>query len=89
MRVRVRVTGRVQGVGFRYHTCEQARGRALTGWVRNAADGSVEAEFQGADDAVNDMVAWCRRGPRTARVDSVTPMPCEERASESGFRSLG
>jgi acylphosphatase len=67
--VRVVVTGRVQGVGFRYATVQRARSLGLGGWVRNRLDGSVEAVFEGPPERVRSMVDWCRRGPRGARVE--------------------
>jgi acylphosphatase len=69
--VRVLVRGRVQGVGFRYSMIERARSLGLGGWVRNRADGSLEAVFEGARERVESMVDWCRRGPSGARVESV------------------
>jgi len=69
--VRVRVTGRVQGVWFRAWTQEQARDQGLSGWVRNCRDGSVEAVFAGPRDAVDRMVVLCRRGPPLAKVAGV------------------
>jgi acylphosphatase len=71
VRVRVVVTGRVQGVWFRDACREQARAEAVGGWVRNRSDGAVEAEFEGMTDAVDRMVEWCRTGPPRARVDAV------------------
>ena len=70
-RVRVVVTGRVQGVWFRDSCREQARALRVGGWVRNRADGAVEAEFEGPRAAVDRMVAWCHDGPPRARVDTV------------------
>ncbi|HWS47009.1 MAG TPA: acylphosphatase [Acidimicrobiia bacterium] len=70
-RVRVVVTGRVQGVWFRDSCRERAHAEAVAGWVRNRADGAVEAEFEGASAAVERLVAWCRDGPPRARVDHV------------------
>jgi acylphosphatase len=67
-RVRVIARGRVQGVFFRAACAEQARRLGLAGWVRNAADESVEAEFEGPDDAVEAIVAWCATGPPAAVV---------------------
>ena len=69
--VRVRIAGRVQGVGFRYWTEETATGLALTGWVRNRRDGTVEALLSGAPDDVAEMLGRCHRGPRAAQVTSV------------------
>ena len=69
--LRVRVTGRVQGVWFRGWTRAEAERLGLRGWVRNAADGSVEAVIAGPEDAVEAMVAALHRGPEMARVDGV------------------
>jgi acylphosphatase len=69
--VEVRITGRVQGVSFRYWTQQQARELGVTGWVRNEPDGSVTGHFEGAAGAVDGLVAWCADGPTAARVDSV------------------
>jgi acylphosphatase len=66
---RVQVYGRVQGVGFRYATVEQARQLAVCGWVRNRIDGSVEATIQGSAPQLDRMQAWLAHGPRNARVD--------------------
>jgi len=67
----VTIRGRVQGVGYRYWVEQQATAYALEGWVRNRRDGSVEALFSGPGDVVSNMVAACRRGPSSARVDAV------------------
>jgi acylphosphatase len=69
--VRIVVRGRVQGVFFRASFGDVARRLELDGWVTNRPDGAVEAEIQGNDDAVEKAIAWCRRGPEPARVDSV------------------
>ena len=71
VRRRVLVSGRVQGVWFRDTCCEQARNLGVAGWVRNLADGRVEAHFEGPPAAVDRMVAWCHEGPTRARVDAV------------------
>jgi acylphosphatase len=70
-RVHLWVSGRVQGVFFRSATREQAKARGLTGWVRNAPDGRVEAEVQGARDAVDQLIAHCRSGPPAAEVHDI------------------
>jgi acylphosphatase len=70
-RTRVVVHGQVQGVFFRDTTRRMATSRGLAGWVRNNPDGSVEAVFEGDDDAVASMVDFCREGPRGARVERV------------------
>ena len=65
----VTVRGRVQGVGYRAWVEHEALRRGLDGWVRNRRDGNVEAVFAGPPDAVAAMVAACRRGPSSARVE--------------------
>ena len=68
---RVRVHGRVQGVFFRDSTRSEAAARGVAGWVRNCPDGTVQAWFEGDEDAVESMVSWCSDGPSHADVDSV------------------
>jgi acylphosphatase len=87
-RARVRVTGLVQGVYFRAETAERARSLGLAGWVRNAPDGAVEAAFEGREERVASLVAWCRRGPLGARVDDVS-VAWEEPEGDAGFRVVG
>lgn len=67
----LRVTGRVQGVGFRFYMERRARELGVTGWVRNRSDGTVEAEVQGEPAAVEQIIAWARHGPRSAAVTEV------------------
>jgi len=83
--VRVRISGRVQGVFFRAEARSRAESLGLAGWARNAADGSVEAVFEGDEARVRSMVDWCRRGPSGARVDNVE-VETEEPTGETGFR---
>lgn len=68
-RLELRITGRVQGVGFRWHTCEQAQRLGLSGWVRNRADGSVQVVAEGGRDRLEALAAWAAQGPARARVD--------------------
>jgi acylphosphatase len=84
-RVRVTISGRVQGVFFRASCAERARILGLAGWVRNGEDGVVEAVFEGPPHAVEDMLAWCREGPALASVDRVSATD-ERPAAETGFR---
>ncbi|MCW2790965.1 MAG: acylphosphatase [Nocardioides sp.] len=69
--VDVSVSGRVQGVAFRAYAEQEARRLGVTGWVRNEPDGSVAGHFEGDREAVDALVDWCRRGPRTAHVSHV------------------
>lgn len=69
-RVRIVVSGIVQGVFFRAHTQEAARSLRLTGWVRNLRDGRVEIVAEGKVDALEKLVEWCHHGPSMSRVDT-------------------
>jgi acylphosphatase len=82
-RARVRITGRVQGVFFRVEARDRARSLGLSGWVRNAGDGAVEAAFEGPSERVCSMLAWCRRGPALAEVEEVSH-DWEETRGEQG-----
>ncbi|MDQ8700254.1 acylphosphatase [Hyphomicrobium sp. LHD-15] len=73
----VRIEGRVQGVGYRAWTRRTALSLGLTGWVRNRRDGSVEAVFQGPAEAVDTMIARCRRGPEMSDVSQVLLLEVE------------
>jgi len=79
---RLRVTGRVQGVGYRYALMEEAQRLGVTGWVRNRRDGSVEALVHGAAKEAEQLIAWTRRGPPAARVDDVRIETAEEQAPD-------
>jgi acylphosphatase len=83
-RAHVRIRGGVQGVGFRYETRSRAQSLGLAGSVRNLPDGSVEAAFEGDDEAVESMVDWSRHGPWGARVDDVE-VSWVEPTGEQGF----
>ena len=79
--VQVRIAGRVQGVSFRVWTERRANALGLSGWVRNLANGDVEAVFSGPAEAVDAMLAACREGPRLARVEKVEIVGEAESAS--------
>jgi len=67
----LKISGRVQGVGFRYSMAEEAGRLGITGWVRNRRDGTVEAVVDGDPDALEGIVAWARQGPRDSQVTDV------------------
>jgi len=84
MRKRVVVHGRVQGVFFRDSTRQRAREAGISGWVANRPDGTVEAVFEGDDEAVEALVRWVHDGPRGAGVDRVE-VTGEEPEGLAGF----
>ena len=84
-RVHVSIEGRVQGVFFRASCVERARELGLAGWVRNALDGRVEAEFEGEAEAIERMLTWCREGPPHAHVDRLDVRE-DTLTGEEGFR---
>jgi acylphosphatase len=86
--VRLIITGRVQGVGYRDWAIRTARNLGLRGWVRNRSDESVEAMVAGDDAAVAAMIEACRRGPRLARVDTVDVQPADAAGVPEGFTQL-
>lgn len=71
VRAHIHVSGRVQGVYYRATATQEARRLGLQGWVRNLADGRVEAVAEGARGDVEDFIRWCHDGPTHARVDDV------------------
>jgi acylphosphatase len=85
-RAHVTIAGRVQGVNFRAATRDQARAIGVDGWVRNLDDGRVEAVFEGARAAVQELVSWCYSGPSYARVDQVDAEWEQPTGQERGFR---
>ena len=85
--VRLRITGNVQGVGYRIWATRTASGLGLRGWVRNRSDGSVEALATGAPEQVAAMIEACRRGPYAAGVAEVTAVPDEDDGS-IGFTAV-
>lgn len=72
IRVRLTISGQVQGVFFRQSAKEKADELGLVGWVRNTADdGGVEAVAQGEKERIDEFIAWCRQGPSFAKVENV------------------
>jgi acylphosphatase len=69
--IRIRTHGKVQGVYFRQSTLEVARSLSLRGWVRNEADGTVLIHAEGREEALQQLVSWCHRGPSRAVVNKV------------------
>lgn len=81
-----RITGRVQGVGFRHFTRQTARRLDLSGWVRNEPDGAVRLEVEGPPDAVEQLLEAVHQGPPAARVDAVDTDVREATGSTEAFR---
>jgi acylphosphatase len=84
-RVHVSVLGRVQGVFYRASCADLATRLGVAGSIRNVGRDRVEAVFEGPDEAVDELVAWCREGPGAARVDAVD-VRAESPTGEEGFR---
>ena len=82
---KVTISGKVQGVFYRLETQKAAQKAKVNGYVKNLANGSVEAVFQGPAQAVDQMVAWCRQGPPAARVDQVIEGSPSEQTGFNGF----
>lgn len=85
--VRVRISGRVQGVWFRGWTAQTAEALGLSGWVRNRRDGTVEAVFSGEEAMVEQMIAACHFGPSHAVVEDVD-VTTEPEFDRTGFEQL-
>jgi len=85
--VTVRITGLVQGVGYRAWAEKIARERGVSGWIRNRRDGSVEALVSGPDDKVEEVLGYFWNGPTASRVDRVEAQPAIA-LMQLGFRTL-
>ena len=79
------VSGKVQGVGYRWATCQQARAGGVKGWVRNLPDGRVEAVFEGSADTLERLLNWCKDGPPGASVQSLNMIENEPVEGMSDF----
>jgi len=69
-RVRILISGRVQGVFFRHHTKKKAEALGVFGWVRNLRDGRVEAVIEGEKEKVENLIQWLKKGPFLAKVNN-------------------
>jgi len=85
-RLRVTVTGNVQGVGYRYFVLERAQSLSVHGWVRNLFDGRVEAELEGESGSVNMLLDAMREGPTFAHVEQVQTFPLGGGTQYNDFR---
>jgi acylphosphatase len=83
--VRAVVSGRVQGVGYRYCARQRASGLGLSGWVRNRDDGNVELEAEGNPESIEAFARWLAEGPPSARVESVELTEITARGLYRGF----
>ncbi len=71
VRAHILISGRVQGVAFRYYTIDMAQSLGIKGWVKNCWDGNVEIVMEGEEDKVKELINWCYRGPGSAIVEKV------------------
>ncbi|MBO6585964.1 MAG: acylphosphatase [Gracilimonas sp.] len=85
MKKHIFLSGRVQGVGFRHFTKTKARSIGVKGWVRNLPDGRVEAVFEGDEKLVDQLIEKCKKGPRSAYVQSID---VEEEKSDESYTSF-
>ena len=83
----IRVSGRVQGVGYRDALCAEAERLGVAGWVRNRSDGTVEALLQGEHSVVEALIGWARKGPPAARVAGLDARPADA-SPLAGFSRL-
>lgn len=71
VKVHLLISGRVQGVAFRYHTQDIAQSLGINGWVRNCWDGKVEIVIEGEEEKVKRLIGWCYQGPESAMIEKV------------------
>lgn len=84
-RIHVIISGKVQGVWYRASTKQKADELGIYGWVRNMANGNVEAVFEGEKQALDEMIAWCWIGPRHAQVSDIKKLPLQSNDAFTGF----
>ncbi len=87
-RIHLWISGKVQGVAFRHDARRTALSLNLTGWVKNLPDGRVEAVFEGENDSIDAMRAWCSKGPPLAHVLHVDIQEKSYKGEFSDFRIL-
>lgn len=85
IRVELRIHGRVQGVGYRASAARRAGQLGLSGYARNLDDGTVEVVAEGEESKIEELVDWCRTGPRLGRVTHVDIVPSPARGNLRGF----
>jgi acylphosphatase len=85
-RLRLLVSGRVQGIGFRIAALDQAHKLGIAGWVRNLASGEVELEAEGREDRLRMLAAWAHRGPGAAHVSDMREEWSDYAGEFDGFR---
>ena len=88
-RIHIRISGRVQGVGFRYSCLREAHSLTLTGWVRNCPDGTVEVTAEGPAADLTTFTSWCRHGPSFAQVTAIQSNTLPATGEFSDFRIVG
>jgi acylphosphatase len=84
-RVHVLISGRVQGVWYRASTKQKADALGIIGWVRNTAEGNVEAVFEGEQAVIDEMITWCWQGPPQARVSDIKILRSRSDERFTGF----
>jgi len=89
VRAHLLISGRVQGVAFRYYTINNAQNLGINGWVKNCWDGKVEVLIEGEEDKVKELIDWCYRGPRSAVVEKVDIKWAEYRGEFNSFSIRG
>ncbi len=85
-RVYLKIHGKVQGVGYRYYVQKHANEFGLTGWVQNQPDGTVDAEFQGSSENIEEMINHCFVGPGMAEVSHIDKESIPVKEEEHAFR---
>jgi len=87
-RVHVLISGKVQGVWYRASTKQKADELGLTGWVKNTAEGNVEAVFEGEKTRIDEMITWCWTGPPRAQVSDIKILPAHQDENYTSFAVL-